>query len=311
MFYVLAVAAVACFGFGMALANPHFAFAGAGAAAYVFVSLLRGRHAADVIVEESGLQFSDQDRDLPYDAIQGVRLNQKTPVDDDVIPPAGELEILGEESFVFCGWSSHAGVLYRHLLNVVPATGSPDTSAKLEKHLADIRGKFSDDLIYTYRARSIVSRTRSPIANLGLALLLAGIVALAATALTEQAQGWAVSYLAWGVLLSSGALADAKQRRTPFGVARWEGCALVVSPWGIAVDQKDLIGKMPWNQIRQITPGILSRKFYVTRPQASTLTITIDGATIYLPDMYDRPLAIIYRILKEYWDSEQEESPPR
>ena len=71
--------------------------------------------------------------------------------------------------------------------------------------------------------------------------------------------------------------------------------------------QQDLVGKMTWEEVRNLRCGTPMRTFAISHALKCAVTVSIDGATFQLPDMYDRPMAVIFRHMMEFW--KPEESP--
>jgi hypothetical protein len=88
--------------------------------------------------------------------------------------------------------------------------------------------------------------------------------------------------------------------------------SLVISPKGIALAQADLKGQMSWDEVREI-------KFvrHTTGKHAlfgglggHGIVLTVPGAMIVIPDIYDRPLPLIHQLMLYYWSEEQSGEDP-
>lgn len=308
-FYLCIIVSVGLLAVAAATKEVHPAAAAAWPLAYAVVWIVRRRAPADIEVGADQLQFPATGFEIPFSDIQGLRLNDQIMPSSKATGVAGDLEILATGDVHFLGYSRQAGDLYEFLLQHVPATGSPQVSARLSQHLEEVQTTFDADLVHTFNSRRTISAKNSPILWAGLSGILAALVLALLALASKDTIGWSIGYGVWGVVLSLIGVADNSSRRHPPGMRKWLGSSIVLSPAGLAVHQNDLVGKMSWEQIRGIRCGTPMRSFAVANVQRCAMTVTIHGATFQLPDMYDRPLAIIYREMMEFWNPDENPKP--
>jgi hypothetical protein len=90
-------------------------------------------------------------------------------------------------------------------------------------------------------------------------------------------------------------------------VKNWRQSGLVVSPGGIALVQGPLKGELKWREVR----GLKMRRrgsftFTWGKEQGIGLAITVAGATIFVADIYHRPLEYIHRLMQRFWERDQD-----
>jgi hypothetical protein len=194
-------------------------------------------------------------------------------------------------------------LLYRHLLASVPVGGSADVHGDLVDYLADQRREFGDDRVWSYRASERKpSRSYRKLRLMSLTALAAGAVWIVLGAMSEVNRGWAGG----GILLCifAGIFWLASFANQEFGTRfkGWKESSLVISPLGLALVQGDIRGELKWDELLHVTLSD-SRTFrYSSHQQAGRgIFLKIDGATIFVPDIYDRPIFKIYKAIMKYW----------
>src|SRR5262249_29679886 len=135
------------------------------------------------------------------------------------------------------------------------------------------------------------------------ATALAGLIWLVAgIALPKNGEPW----IALGILVAffAGifALAFRFEGADP-QIPNWRRSGLVISPVGLAMIQGDMRGELRWAELRDIRfgakPGFLSFEFSSATPRG--IQLVVEGATIIIANIYDRPLALIHERLRDYW----------
>lgn len=78
---------------------------------------------------------------------------------------------------------------------------------------------------------------------------------------------------------------------------------LVVGPAGLAVAQGHITGALRWSEVRGVRPGRVTGTLSGWRPvrHVPGLRIAVDGASVDLPDAFDRPLPAIQRVIELLW----------
>jgi hypothetical protein len=83
----------------------------------------------------------------------------------------------------------------------------------------------------------------------------------------------------------------------------WKKSCLVISPLGIALVQGDLRGEMRWEELRDVKYRPRAPSFALTPADVvSGIALNVEGATIFILDIYHRPLKEIYNRIMDYWD---------
>src|SRR5262249_38740617 len=92
----------------------------------------------------------------------------------------------------------------------------------------------------------------------------------------------------------------------------WQDSGLVIGPIGLALVQGATRGELRWDELRKIQ--------YPNKPQFFThsysdrnlygIGLVVEGATIVIADVYDKPLEVIHRRLLALWEGEPEDEIP-
>jgi hypothetical protein len=103
--------------------------------------------------------------------------------------------------------------------------------------------------------------------------------------------GW-FALLAW--LLGNG---------KPRSIKRWRQASLVISPQGLALVQGDMQGELRWDEVRDVRIRRRDRSsFELSSGTAGPgILLRVEGATVSIADLYDRPLVIIHQNILQYW----------
>jgi hypothetical protein len=82
----------------------------------------------------------------------------------------------------------------------------------------------------------------------------------------------------------------------------WREASLVIGPLGLAVVQGDLKGEMRWGELRQLHMKAPRFAAYANRMKLGPgIRLVVEGATIVIADLYDRPLRVIHQRIMDYW----------
>jgi hypothetical protein len=88
----------------------------------------------------------------------------------------------------------------------------------------------------------------------------------------------------------------------PRGRRAIRSASIVVSPTGMAMSQHDLKGQLRWDEIRKVVYTGRPPRFALSQSGARrAIVLELDGATIPIFDVYDRPLAWIHKRIVAYW----------
>ena len=281
--------------------NVHLAILTVLPAAIGFTLLIVRDRPFSAALSAEGIEIEEPLLTLPYQAIQAVLMPGKpgrarAPI--QLIHSEGVVRIPARINV-------RSGDLFDFLIDQLPPTNPQALPAALTKYYAEQEELFGPERVFTFRART--SR-KVPQRGVGLAVCgatgLAGLIWIAAGAFlaNEDTAPW----IAFGILLAifSGLFAQfflfhASEPRIP----NWQASGLVISPAGLALVQGDLRGELRWDELRDIRLGTRPG-FFEFQPwgaYACGIRLIIEGASITIMDVYDRPLALIRQRLRAYW----------
>jgi hypothetical protein len=195
--------------------------------------------------------------------------------------------------------------LYRQF----PMRGSRAVPAGLRDYLRRKEDRHGPDRVWTYSARAHLGSQSDyrRAAVFFLSLTLSGCAWVAWGSARAQG-GWIAAGV--GCVFFGGlfALLFWLQSRRPPGVLnlkRWQQSGLVVSPDGLAMVQGDMSGQLRWEEVVEVQmrkrPGAFQ---YSSGGALGGILLKVQGATIVIADVYDRPLSVIYQQIRYYWQGE-------
>jgi hypothetical protein len=200
--------------------------------------------------------------------------------------------------------------VYGFLFGRFSPGGSRDLPELLAPYLRHKERAYGAERVWSYRARARWEHGLQPrrLRAFFLALLLSGVVWLIWGSVRGEA-GWVVpgaTILICGGLFTWYFWLMGRQPRYPAG-RRGRKSGLVISPEGLALVQKDLVGELRWDELRDVK--LLqgnSWQFYAELAEGrsatfATILLKVEGAAIVIADVYDRPLALIYQNICHYW----------
>ena len=288
-------------GVGIYTQNAHWAVGGALPLLVGLALLLTGDSGYELEFQPTGVTIHETSQAIPFASLQGMCFSGS---------PHGPLDLLFEERCLrIAGRNDQPQAsIYQFFVSQLTPTGSRNVNGKMQGHLQQQLATFGDDKVFSFRARSQYqppSVYRRQIA-VSLMLVLCGIVWIGGGIPLQKGHD-VDPYVGFGcLLLICGGLAAAcyASFRKPLKqiVKNWQAASLVISPLGIALIQGDLQGEMKWRELQEAK---LVNKAPATARHSchrrSMLTLTVPGATIRIPDIYDRPLTIIHERIMAYW----------
>lgn len=208
--------------------------------------------------------------------------------------------------------------VYRAILAMLPTTGVAELSQEFQDHVEKETATFGPERVHVFKRRKIVGRRPSTRRGQICAalLVLCGVAwCLISAAVAGQPRGreyepWMgvggmlaiVSLLVWFWLFANHRAFEDKAKKL-------RNAELVVSPTGIAVKQGDLQGHLRWDELLDVRLSKRARAFLPADNQSglstSGIQVAFAGAKVYLADIYDRPVALIYRQIRRYWKGEE------
>lgn len=199
--------------------------------------------------------------------------------------------------------------VYRHLLRSVPIGGSDEVHDDLAEYLAEQRAEFGDDHVWSYRAAlKQVGPSYRRLRAVLVAAMVGGIAWIGFGAVSNgmgnDTTGW--SWIAGGVLVMVLAgvfwLASLASSNAGTKFKGWKESSLVVSPLGLALVQGNVRGEMRWDELREVKLiDVGSFRLRDQRTAGRGMLLRVEGAGIFVPDIYDRPLYAIHQAILHYW----------
>jgi hypothetical protein len=184
--------------------------------------------------------------------------------------------------------------LFDFLRQMIPADELPFVDDSLRAYLAAQAATFEADRVSTFNANSTpLQRSRKLSAMIAAALMTSIVWTIAAMVLHD------LLWTGGAVLLFMNTMLIYWLRRMitvkHIGIKQWKKSSLVIAPVGLAMIQGDLEGELLWDELRDL-------KFNNSiSPRHRRIELRIDGAKIFVPDIYDTPVAEIHRRIEHYW----------
>ncbi len=183
-----------------------------------------------------------------------------------------------------------------------PRTVNP----QLNDYLIRQAATFGAEQVWHFAARRDLRKysNRRKAVAVWLAIALTGVAWLvAAGSLRRDKHEWmgigvtlAVFGFTFGVALSF------PQRSVPAGLKNWQASSLIVGPLGLALVQGPMVGEMRWKELRDIKPRYKRTAFGVDASQMHAgIFLRVEGAEIWIADIYDQPLDVIERRIRQFW----------
>ena len=250
----------------------------------------------------TGLEVATPRQAIPYASLLEVR---------PVAPPAAKLPVAFAIEVVHRtgnllipeALSVRSERVYAFLRSQLPQDLERALPAALADYRRDQEASFGPERVFCYGGR------RSPTRQVdgrwravGLGALIAGAVWLAAAIFFSRDAGWAAASFLAGIIGFAilGITHQATRPRAP--AAGGDAAGLVITPLGLALRQGTLNGHVTWKEIRKVgfgTPGAL--KIGGATDRGTQLILEVEGATIGINDVYDRPLSEIHERILSYW----------
>jgi hypothetical protein len=309
-------------GIGYASGNLHFLVASLLPLALATALALFRSSQCSFALGETGLVLEDAPDRIPYEAIESLTLaglsqelgRASRPGAIVLTHPGGVLEIPAARQVPSCR-------IYAWLLSRTIGSGSRAVNARLREFMDAESARFGDERVWTFAARRHLGRRPSTLRTQAwlMAAGCAGVAWIIAGAVLSSSHGDAFGpWAGFGTLLlvlsfCGWLLAWARQRHPAAGNRQWPESSLVISPTGIAMVQGDLCGSLRWDELREVGYRRAGKFLPLTSADAATglvgLRLSVAGAEIGIPDVFDRPLAVIAMVIRHYWRGEPLPAP--
>jgi hypothetical protein len=243
---------------------------------------------------------------IPYTEIQGLRVRGRSPNPEKKGPESYPIQVAHSDGVlqIPAYLDVPSDKVFRFLFDQITPFGSREVNPVLEDYALRQEKTYGEEKVWTYCARQhLGSRSGHRRAwTLLLSFVLAGAAWLA-FGILRQEPGWMaagfVGMIAGGFFYFILWL-DSKANRG--SVKNWRQASLVISPEGLALIQGDLKGEMRWDELKDVKFRTKPRFYAFEIGQLPLgLALVVEGTTLVIADVYDRPLAIIYERILEYW----------
>ncbi|HEV3257193.1 MAG TPA: hypothetical protein VG013_09960 [Gemmataceae bacterium] len=306
----LVFAAAAALAAGAAASNnPHLAIA-ALLPFFVGVALWATRQRTfSAEFTQAALEIYEPPLSIPYGTITWVRAEGR-PRDPAEAERRAYAMVLAHEGglvWIPARLNVASEAVYQFLTAQSPPGDSRPVNPLLAEYLRRQQGAFGPEHVWSYRARGRTGRpaSASRARAVWLAVAGAGIAWIGVGALLR---GDYIGWAAGGMPLAlGGGLVYVGYWLGPLRAAglgrNLHQASLVISPVGLAMVQGDLKGELRWDEIRsvklqQARSFVLSSDSYGYRPG---IILTVEGAKVFIADIYDQPLSVILERITAYW----------
>jgi hypothetical protein len=188
--------------------------------------------------------------------------------------------------------------VYAFLRSQLPETGRA-LPEPLERYRREQAQAFGADRVFACCGRRAAPRPLAAWRVIGYAIAVTGLIWAIIPLLRANSLGWAIAGVT--ALLAGGAVSLAGT--TNEGKVPMAGGAtgLVISPLGIAMQHENLSGHLAWQEIQKIGVRRRHDALRTSRAPAPAIVLEVSGASVDVPDVYDRPLAEIHEQVLRYW----------
>lgn len=251
-------------------------------------------------VESSALVNENSSKSIPFESIIGLQIRQGTPVPDRT-PLSGPLAVIQRNRSLVLKRSPATWQLYCDLAAQVPLVQAalPDSlPASLRVYATQAITDFGAENVYTFLSfkRQTPDGCRPLVPGLT-SLILSIAIACVGVALSDQGVGGIGFFL---IFFTGFWLVIQLLLRNARHVTYTAGSGLIVSPRGFAMHLGAIKGKLRWDEVLGLKSTGTIQLFNVRRVDG--LQVQVEGATIVVPDIFDRPLPSIYLAMKRYRD---------
>ena len=253
------------------------------------------------VAEEDGLRIEGRDGLLRYDDIQGLKAARPSnPYRNG--PRRYSIRLITSEGDVVI--PRHLNVacdaLYLFLFQHLSSSGKSPVHPSLADYHDAKRKRHGGGRVWAFRARKRIANPDPRVILTGLAMSATGGVWVFAGSLLRQ-EAWislGAAFVFFGMLIAFLGWKFQSYAKAPLMGRSKEPAGLVISPEGLALVQGPLDGQIRWREVRSI------------KIRAGILFLYVEGAEIPIPDVYDRPMAVIHQLVSDYWNSRDESDRP-
>jgi len=260
----------------------------------------------------TGFAIEGQVGEIPYTNVEGIACSS-------VEPRIGDIAIVSTDAVIRLPRDpfTDGRDVYNFLHQQLTISGSRDVPNSLSAYSREQRALFGEHLVFTYRRRGQrkIMPGQTPALAFFLATFATGIIWIVMAAVLPDKlgksahEGWLAggstlaffSFLALLILLAR----YTNPQQKAVHLRKLSELGLVISPQGIALMQGPVQGQLAWRELTDIKFKNVAKDALQRDIHRSYLILFVPGANIVVPDVYDRPLAIIHRRIREYWANGQ------
>jgi len=291
-----------------AILVPNYELAVAACLPLLIALALAGRRERLLRFEltETAIEVHDPPQTIPYESLESLIALARPGDPDKSGPRHYPIDVVHEDGTLHIPslLNVPSDKVFSFLLLTFSLSGSAHANPALRDYLDEQTNTFGPDRVWCYRARSTLG-TRAPGKGMAVSLgiLLAGIVWVV-VGIAVKLGGWIAGGIFVAILGLILLLVGRSQSSRPHSrrIKTWQKAGLVISPVGIALIQGDLKGEMRWDELRDMKLKTPPHSFqYGHNPFGWGILLSFEGAQISIADIYDRPLPLIYKQMRDYW----------
>jgi hypothetical protein len=264
---------------------------------------------------ETALEVETPPLIIPYPEMQGLVTPGRPPHPYKTGPRDYPIQVLhgGGELWIPAPLNVRSDDVFSFLLRQFVRRRSGQVNPLLWGYREAMERRYGHQCVWTFRARAVLGgdRREPQLAAFFFGWCLAGVIWMVFGGLTD-ALGWFLAGLMATILGGVfGMLFLIEGRKMMPRIKKWRQASLVICPEGLALIQGNFPGMLRWDQVRNAK--------LVGKPAADLLTwedvipgimLEVERGRIFIADLYDCPLSLIYQHIAYYWRGEDLPASP-
>ncbi len=306
--------AIAFVAIGLLHKNPHLVICALAPAMLALGLLLTHPRKFHARLTDDGLEITDPPQSIPYADIEGTTIDGICKDPAQVKSKRSPLVVIHRNGIldIPAALNVPSFKVYQAIIAMLPPTGDCRLSAELLEHFEKETAMFGAERVHAFRQREVLKR-RSPMRREAMcaALLAAcGVLWCLVPVIfwqqrhTDAFQAWTVFGLILAIVSFVFWLLFRTRQRSCGVACRFRNGEVVVSPSGIALKQGDMQGLLRWEEVCDVKIAQRPMIMLTSGTPVVGIQIFIAGACIPIPDVYDRPTALIGQWMRHYWKKE-------
>jgi hypothetical protein len=282
--------------------NPHPAIASALPWCVAGMFLWSRERPFAAVLTEAGVEVEYPSQTIPYSDFQGLRAPGRPANPYKAAPRAFPLVLIHAGGLLRIPkrLNVSSDELFLFLLKQFPTENARPIDPRLEAYRSRKQAEFGAERIWCYVARAVLGTGQDTRVARGEfeGLALAGAFWVFCAIARRE--------VVWGVLGGLGivlgglctlvSFLETVSRTPPIRLRNWRGASIVICPDGLDLVQGNLSGQLQWRELRDVR---LKR----TR-EGDFLVLEVAGVQFPVPDVYNRPLVLLYQHIHYYWRGE-------